>query len=182
MELCKPSQTILLVSIAGLLYQLLFGRPRHMAWWAIVGIFGTGVFQTLCYGGFENIAWVLMAIPILIVCFFLAIAIFASRLRIENVEEVPCGNCGRHHPHHEPCPSPDPTPCPCGKRPCECNHSGCPYCHGGGCPRCLMVPTNTETPTIENFENESMIPCGCGNPVCPCKQCRGQGCPLCSSA
>ena len=101
--LCKPSTTLLLVAVAGTLYHLISGDLRGMIWWLIVGILGTGVFQSLCYGGLEPVAWVLMAIPILIVCFFLAVALFASRMRINNVRQVPCDRRKDKHPRHEPC-------------------------------------------------------------------------------
>lgn len=118
--LCKPAAAILLVSIAGTLYHLLVGDMHGMIWWIATGLFGTGVFQALCYGGIEPVAWVIMAIPVLIVCFFLAVALFASRMRIENIRKVPCNRCGqaKHHPHE--CTRPKkphcnkPQPCDCG--------------------------------------------------------------------
>lgn len=121
--LCKPSTTILLVAVAGTLYHLISGNLHGMIWWLVVGILGTGVFQALCYGGLEPVAWVLMAIPILIVCFFLAVALFASRMRINNVRQVPCNRCKREHHHQEPCDSRQEEERPrCNKpRPCECN-------------------------------------------------------------
>lgn len=115
-SLCKPSIAILLVAVAGTLYHLLAGDLHAMVWWLLVGIFGTGVFQSLCYGGLEPIAWVLMAIPVLIVCFFLAVALFASRMRINNVRQVPCDRCGqpRHDQHHSCRPRCNrPRPCAC---------------------------------------------------------------------
>ena len=95
MNLCKPATAILLVSVAGILYHLIVGNFHVMIWWVLVGVFGTGVFQGLCYGGIEPVAWVLMAIPVLIVCFFLAVALFASSVRINNVRKVPCNKCSR---------------------------------------------------------------------------------------
>jgi len=115
--LCKPSGAILLVAVAGSLYHLLVGDMHGLMWWLIVGLFGTGVFQALCIGGLEPIAWVLMSIPVLIVCFFLAVALFASKMRIENVRKVPCDRDGNHHEHE--CTRPKPR---CNKpRPCGCN-------------------------------------------------------------
>jgi len=118
--LCKPSTAILLVAVAGTLYHLLAGHLHGMVWWIIVGVFGTGVFQGLCRGGLEPVAWVLMAIPILIVCFFLAVALFASRMRIDNVRKVPCDRCNQpHRERGEECPRPayprcnKPRPCAC---------------------------------------------------------------------
>jgi hypothetical protein len=112
--LCKPSVAILLVAVAGTLYHLLAGELHTMIWWLLVGILGTGVFQSLCYGGLEPVAWVLMAIPVLIVCFFLAVALFASRMRIENVRKVPCGQ--PRQDRHDSCKP------RCNKpRPCECD-------------------------------------------------------------
>lgn len=97
MELCKPSTAILLVSVAGVLYHLLVGEASTMVWWLLVGVFGTGVFQALCMGGLETVAWVLMLIPVLVVCFFLAVALFASKMRIENIRKVPCHGHGHGH-------------------------------------------------------------------------------------
>lgn len=126
---------MLLVAIAAVIYHLAVGRIHAVLWWIMVGIFGTGIFQALCIGGLEPVAWVLMLIPVLIVCFFLAVALFASRMRIENVElrndcdECPCGG-------NPSCQRPE---CPCRHRhqrrshPCEnpeCPGS-CPYCRAG---------------------------------------------------
>lgn len=126
--LCQPSTTILLVSIAGVIYHLLAGDMHAITWWLLVGLVGTGVFQGLCFGGLEPVAWVLMSIPVLIVCFFLAVALFASRMRIENVRQVPCDRCGRAKPS-----------CGCGgneEKP-RCNRTRCDLCQGCGCPHCL---------------------------------------------
>lgn len=141
--LCQPSTAILLVGIAGTLYHMLAGDYRGMLWWIMVGVFGTGIFQALCYGGLEPVAWVLMSIPVLIVCFFLAVALFASRMRIENVREIPCDRCHRHHRHGEPCEpaAGEPRPCnKCGdrkKKECSSCRPACHYCDGSGCGRCL---------------------------------------------
>lgn len=97
LELCKATTTILLVSVAGIIYHLLAGSFHAVLWWLIVGGLGGGVFQALCYGGLEPVAWVLMLIPVLIVCFFLAVALFASRMRIENIMRLPCDRCGHRH-------------------------------------------------------------------------------------
>jgi hypothetical protein len=134
MKLCQPSLTILLVAIAGVLYHLIVGAGRGVMWWLAVGAVGTATFQALCYGGMEPIAWVLMLTPVLLVCFFLAVALFASSMRIQNVEKVPCGRCGR--------------PSPCGCRGDDHHHRrghGCPYCQGGGCHRCLLGDGGLET-------------------------------------
>ena len=98
--LCQPSTAILLLSIAGIIYHVATGRYTTAIWWILVGVFGTGVFQALCFGGLEPVAWVLMMIPVIIICFFLAVALFASRMRIENIMSVPCDRCGFPH-HHE---------------------------------------------------------------------------------
>jgi hypothetical protein len=117
--LCKPSSAILLVAVAGILYHLVVGEIHTMIWWLVVGLFGTVVFQILCRGGLEPVAWVLMAIPVLIVCFFLAVALFASRMRINNVRKVPCDRCG--HPKPD-CGCPRPKKPHCNKpRPCGCD-------------------------------------------------------------
>jgi hypothetical protein len=138
--LCKPSTAILLVAIAGVIYHTATGHYASVMWWAAVGILGTGVFQGLCYGGMEPVAWVLMSIPVLIVCFFLAVALFASRMRIQNVEEVPCDSCGRPK---AACGCPKPcTTCGKPKPACGCTQEGfqpCPCGCGGpkdGCKGC----------------------------------------------
>ena len=118
--LCKPSSAILLVGIAGMLYHLVVGDIHAMIWWLVVGAIGTGVFQALCYGGLEPVAWVLMSIPVLIVCFFLAVALFASKMRIENIRKVPCDRCGRPHHHEDPCFRPKQPHCN-KPRPCHCD-------------------------------------------------------------
>jgi hypothetical protein len=115
MMLCQPSTAILLLSIAGIIYHLFTGRYHAALWWIFIGIGGTGTFQALCYGGLEPVAWVLMMIPVLIVCFFLAVALFASRMRIENIMSVPCDRCG----------FPD--------RGCECKEEKKPKCHNVRC-------------------------------------------------
>jgi len=94
LRLCQPASIILLVSVAGILYHLLTMNFVGMIYWVLVGVVGTGVFQTLCYVGFEPIAWLFMLIPVLLVCFFLAVALFASSMRINNVRRVPCDRCG----------------------------------------------------------------------------------------
>jgi hypothetical protein len=88
--LCKPATFICLVSIAGVIYHLFAGHAMVSVWWAILGIFGVGTFQVLCMFNMEHAAWFLMVIPVMVVCFFLAIAVLASSMRIKNVEMVPC--------------------------------------------------------------------------------------------
>ena len=91
-----------------------------MLWWTLVGILGAGTFQGLCLAEFENVAWVLMLIPVMVVCFFLAVALLASSLRIKNEVHVPCAGheregckeirrptCKRHEPDR-PCGGKDP--------------------------------------------------------------------------
>jgi hypothetical protein len=139
--LCQPSLAILLISIAGVLYHLIVGAGRGIMWWLAVGVVGTAVFQALCFGGLEPLAWVLMMIPVLLVCFFLAVALFSSSVRIKNVEKVPCGRCGqpppcgcdgsgssRHHRHRRSCDD-DNDDCPG-------DDNDCPFCHSGGCRMC----------------------------------------------
>ncbi len=136
--LCQPSSAILLISVAGAIYHLLAGNPHAIIWWVMTGAVGTGVFQALCYGGLEPVAWVLMSIPVLIVCFFLAVALFASRMRINNVMSVPChdGRCGSEPP----------------RKP-RCNKTRCDYCHGCGCNRCLLQGQGLEhSHTDESLE------------------------------
>jgi hypothetical protein len=88
--LCQPANIILIVSIAGVVYQLLVGEYYSVFWWIMVGVFGSGTFQLLCNGGLSPLAWILMMIPVLIVCFFMAIALFASQLRIQNIRKEEC--------------------------------------------------------------------------------------------
>jgi len=97
MELCKPSLIILLVATAGVLYHFGVGDFHGMIWWLTVGVAGTGVFQGLCMGGLEPVGWILMALPVLVVCFFLAVALFASSMRIDTVR---CNRC-ETLPEHE---------------------------------------------------------------------------------
>jgi hypothetical protein len=159
--LCKPSGTILLVAVAGALYSLLSGRTASVAWWSLVGVLGTAVFQALCYGGLEPIAWVLMSIPVLIVCFFIAVAVFASSMRIENVEVVPCNRC-----HRRGC---DGTGSGCGgPRPGCCCRQGCP-----SCPVCSGIPIQ------ENFETQ---PIAASATMTGCPVCQGKvaDCPYCA--
>lgn len=130
---CQPSSAILLVSIAGVIYHAAVGAYRAMLWWIVVGVLGTGVFQALCFGGLEPLAWVIMLIPVLIVCFFLAVALFASRMRIENIMAVPCGRCQQRHQPWLPCGG--------GGMPGEgswCNKTRCNACRGCGCSQCLL--------------------------------------------
>jgi len=94
MDLCKPTSAILLVSTAGVLYHVLMGEMDTATWWLIVGALGTLVFQSLCYGGLESLAWVLMLIPVMVVCFFFAVALFSSYVRIST---------GRRHRHQKEC-------------------------------------------------------------------------------
>jgi hypothetical protein len=180
--LCQPSTAILLISVAGTLYHLLAGDGSAMIWWIMVGLFGTGIFQVLCYGGLEPVAWTLMAIPVLIVCFFLAVALFASRMRIEDIRRVPCGRCRRHH--HGPCGHP------------------CPGCGGSGCPRCVGeafvgdLDESVYTTSVDDSRSNSMLggwdcprcKVNCRGSACPycdyqasvCADCAGRGCPLCN--
>jgi hypothetical protein len=134
--LCQPSLTILLVSIAGVIYHTAVGNFHAVTWWFVAGLAGTGVFQALCFGGLEPVAWVLMSIPVLIVCFFLAVALFASRMRIENIMGVPCDRCGRKQ-----CGG------GCGGGPARkprCNRTRCTACNGCGCSICLSPGVTTE--------------------------------------
>jgi hypothetical protein len=101
--LCKPATLILLISVAGALFHVLTGQFRVVMWWVIVGIIGTGTFEGLCMANFENAAWFLMVIPVLVVCFFFAVALLASSLRINNVVDVPCGSCKQIQPKSK-CP------------------------------------------------------------------------------
>jgi hypothetical protein len=118
--LCKPAAVLLLVSAAGVIYHLLVGSYYTVMWWLLVGTLGTGLFQGLCMGGIEPVAWVLMMIPVLIVCFFLAVALFASRMRIDNFMKLPCDRCGHKHPGE--CSRPKKKPCCNRPKPCGCNH------------------------------------------------------------
>jgi hypothetical protein len=71
---------------------------------------------------YENVAWVLMLIPVMVVCFFFAVALLASSMRIKNEVIVPCSGhvregckeirrpeCKRHEPKVDrPCDGKDP--------------------------------------------------------------------------
>jgi len=109
--LCKPANLILLISIAGTLYHLLTGEYKIVLWWLIVGIVGVATFQGLCMGNFENIAWVLMLIPVLVVCFFMAVALLASSMRIKNVYTGPCNECKEKPKCNGPKPKPNQCKC-----------------------------------------------------------------------
>jgi hypothetical protein len=157
--LCQPAAAILLVATAAVLYHLVAGNGWSIIWWITTGLFGTGVFQALCFGGMEPIAWILMSIPVLIVCFFLAVALFASRMRIDNVQVVPCNRCGHPKPK-----------CGCGRPPAP---PSCNRCGGSGCPHC---PSRHE----EGFADGGDPPCrACGRITCPyCQRVRrGNQCP-----
>lgn len=169
--LCKPSSAILLVSVAGALYSLLAGRVGSVAWWSLVGVFGTGVFQALCFGGLEPLAWVLMSIPVLIVCFFIAVAVFASSMRIENVEEVDCGRrrgpgccCDRGCPMCPVCSVVENFEV--APLAAAATMTGCPKCEGkaADCPYCAFTKdaeVKKQEPVIESFH-----PHGCGCRYC----------------
>ena len=88
--LCKPSLAILVVSVAGALFHLLDGNNLALLSWTLTGIVGTASFEILCMGGLEPLAWLFMMLPILGVCFFISVALFASNMRIETVGE--CSN------------------------------------------------------------------------------------------
>ena len=87
---CKPALAILLVSVAGALFHLLDGNTTAFISWILTALIGTATFEVLCRGGLEPLAWLFMMLPILAVCFFIAIALFASNMRIETVGE--CSN------------------------------------------------------------------------------------------
>lgn len=136
--LCQPSLAILLVSIAGVIYHTAVGNFQAVTWWTVAGLAGTGVFQALCFGGLEPVAWVLMSIPILIVCFFLAVALFASRMRINNIMSVPCDRCGNKQCSGSCGGDPAPAAKP------RCNRTRCSACNGCGCSVCLSPGVTTE--------------------------------------
>lgn len=82
---------------------MLTGQFRVVLWWTIVGILGAGTFQGLCMTDYENVAWVIMLLPVIVVCFFLAVALLASSLRIKNeVCEDKHGEC-RNKPAENKC-------------------------------------------------------------------------------
>jgi hypothetical protein len=78
-------------------------------------------------GNIENAAWFLMLIPVIVVCFFFAVALLASSLRINNVVDVPCGSCKQiQHGHDKPrCPGNTPK---CGNAPNCGNAPKCGKC------------------------------------------------------
>jgi len=89
--LCKPATTILIISIAGVLFHIISRDLNIALSWAFIGLFGTSMFQLICFAGLEPLAWIFMCIPIMILCFFIAVALFASSVRIEN--QVPDSEC-----------------------------------------------------------------------------------------
>jgi len=167
--LCQPATAILLVAVAGSLYHIIAGQFGVVIWWIMVGLIGTPIFQLLCRGGLEPFAWILMSIPILIVCFFLSVALFAARMRIETVREVPCDHCGRPKKTCG-CPKPKPKPkspcchpgsegfasdkqecgcqsCNCISAPCpDCGTGDCLNCGGSGCPYCAYANSVATAP------------------------------------
>ena len=153
--LCQPSTAILLVSAAGAIYNLLVQNLHAVVMWAVIGVFGTGIFQALCFGGLEPLAWVLMMIPVLIVCFFLAVALFASRMRISNFMRLPCrdGSCEAGPKHCGHCGS-DSSSCGCGEPPRKprCNKTRCDACGGCGCRHCLLQGSDA----AQNLENSGV--------------------------
>jgi hypothetical protein len=202
--LCKPASSILLISVAGALYHFLAGSFRGIIWWSLVGLFGTGVFQALCFGGLEPIAWTLMLIPVLIVCFFLAVALFASSMRIDNIMSVPCRTCNSKPCGCKPTPRPGcvrPAPCRCSTcsangfanategfanapNRCPLGACECPRCGGSGemCPYCPGAPQ------MEGFADCGCNECKCIGGSCPgcdkggCLDCGGAGCAYCAYA
>ena len=130
--LCQPSTAILMISIAGAIYNILVTNLHAVMMWTLIGVFGTGIFQALCFGGLEPLAWVLMLIPVLIVCFFLAVALFASRMRINNFMRLPCrdGDCSSYKPVPQ----------------CNKKQDGC------GC----LQQQQQQVPTDQNLENSSV--------------------------
>jgi hypothetical protein len=87
----------------------------------------------------------------------LAVALFASRMRIEDIRRVPCNRCNKPHRHHEPC--------------------SCPGCGGSGCPRCLKVGEGF----VGTVDKSVYTTSADDNWVCPrCKaDCKGSACPYC---
>ena len=158
--LCQPSTAILLVSAAGAIYNLLVVNMHAVMMWALIGVFGTGIFQALCFGGLEPLAWVLMLIPVLIVCFFLAVALFASRMRINNFMRLPCrdGSCGGGGGSAAAAPSAcgrcgGGGGCSCGDGPYRrprCNKTRCNACGGCGCRHCLLQQDGGVQQNLEN--------------------------------
>jgi hypothetical protein len=201
--LCQPATAIVVVAIAGMLFHLLAGHGASVLWWLMVGVFGGGIFQALCRGGLEPVAWILMLIPVLIVCFFLAVALFAARMRIQNVQEVPCGRCG----HARPCgcqPVEPPRP-RCNRTPCGGGDCPPPCLLGGGAPAVgegFAQSGNGSGLTQaygsaigEGFTTKEGAcgcqACGCIGGPCPgcgragqssCLSCGGAGCPYCAYA
>lgn len=175
---CQPAAAILLISIAAVLYHLLAGNTVSIIWWIMTGVFGTGIFQALCSGGMEPIAWVLMSIPVLLVCFFLAIALFASSMRIDNVQAA--GECRQSHCQceSEGFSGSRGNQCPYGR--CECPYGGgtgldVPYCPGAAS---LMID-----PRREAFVSSCKCMGGSCNGACKKGQslnCNGSGDPNCT--
>ena len=154
--LCQPSSAILLVSIAGAIYNLLVANLHAVMMWALIGVFGTGIFQALCFGGLEPLAWVLMLIPVLIVCFFMAVALFASRMRINNFMRLPCrdSSCGSSSPPCNKCGGESST-CGCEKQQQQRHQFSktlCNSCRGSGCRYCILQ----QNEGAQNLENNGI--------------------------
>jgi hypothetical protein len=117
--LCQPATVLMVVSVAGFIYNLLFVSLGNALWWVGTGVIGTIIFHLLCRGGLTPVAWILMLLPVVVLCFFLAVALFASRVRVRDDDpdsrshhcssEEECGpywwhdrsgSQGRHHKHH----------------------------------------------------------------------------------
>jgi hypothetical protein len=181
--LCQPATAIVLVAVAGVLYHVAAGHGAAVLWWLVVGVFGGGIFQILCRGGLEPVAWILMLIPVLIVCFFLAVALFAARLRIQNVREV-SNERPRDHGGCQPAKKPR-----CNRSRCD---DSCPSCMWGGGGPGIDDEYAAGGKLTEGFgEPCPCQSCGCIGGPCPdcgrkgqraCNDCGGSGCPYCAYA
>ena len=120
---CKPTQIILLVSVGGVLYNMLTNNVPAIASWIMTGVVGTLSFEVLCMTGLEPLAWMFMMLPVLATCFFVAVALFASSVRIETVGECPgSGGCRDRDPDH--CTGYNPDHCT-GYNPDHCHSKDC---------------------------------------------------------
>lgn len=99
--LCLPAQIYPIIMSGVVLFSLWRGAFRHAVTQAVSLFFGTFFLWVLCAGGFEVVAYALLALPVLFLLFFLAIVLFdQSLLEVKHTYKKGCG-----------CPTE--TPCGC---------------------------------------------------------------------
>jgi hypothetical protein len=149
MDLCKPANLMLLISIGGALYHMIVLDVSTALWWVAVGIIGVATFQGLCYSGVEVLAWLVMMIPVLLLCFFLAIALLASSMRIRNVRVEPNGY--RHHCQRSECQRPE-----CQRPKCQRPKCQRPTCDGS-CTICTKEYEGEQDPFNPTWNSQKPV-------------------------